>query len=143
MKANKEHVRNAFLRSTLCILVAGVLSTGCSKDKDNGPSKDAASEVAGTYVGTLTLIESGEKYYEAEIIATRTGENSIEIGPIAGEDYSNATPTTIPVGFVGHDVIGQHPNGSLAYQAEQKTLTLVTSKTAETDVHFGFEGSRK
>lgn len=133
------------LALSFCLVVLTALFS-CSKDDDKSSGnadEAAATRLVGTYKGTLDI--GLTSHYDATIVITKESGNKVKIGPKSGEAYSVATSKIVVVQAIPttDNVIAQDPNATLAYDHSQKTITLVTKKTAASDVDFNFEGTKQ
>ena len=133
------------LALSFCLVVSTALFS-CSKDDDNdsgNADEAAATRMVGTYKGTLDNFST--EYYNATIIVTKESGNKVKIAPKSGEAYSGATSKIVVVQAIPttDNAVSQDPNATIAYDHVQKTITLITKKTAADDVIFHFEGTKQ
>lgn len=147
MKINRVQSGKTLFASLLCLLIISTVITGCSKDDDdnNGPGSGAAEVVAGTYKGQLSV--GGEEFYDAIIIATDEGDSKVKFAAKSGEAYSDVTPQTMLAKSIGASasagIIAQGANGTFSFDPETKYIVMYTTKTADTDIEFSFQGTKQ
>jgi len=133
------------LALSFCLVVLTALFS-CSKDDDNSSGnadEAAAARIVGTYKGTID--DFSTEYFDATIIVTKESGNKVKIAPKSGEIYSGVTAKIMVIQALPttENATAQDPNGTLLYDHSQKTITLITKKTAASDVAFHFEGTKQ
>ena len=106
------------MRKNLWLLVVAVLLfvfAACSDDKDD---KDVAGEIAGTYVGTITVTqadgsEMGDPMENQKIYITRKGDNQVDL------ELKDFQFGDVPVGTLITSAVEVADNGLVAGNASQ------------------------
>lgn len=136
------------------VLISGAFLSGCSKKDSTPDNPDANTDVAvGTFKGKLTLYRpdnSSTDYFDAIVNVTKADGGKLTIGVKSGEDYSDATPKTFAVSYVGAGTdlaFVQEREGSVEgvflYKIDIKTLQIVTQTQQADETNFSFEGTKQ
>jgi len=123
---------------------AAVAFAGCSKsDNNEGPASGSIDAAIGTYKGTISIIGGAEKFDQI-LVVTKVSANRIKIAaqnadlklPVKELQVSNNVNMSIASP-------GTDPNGRFMYTFENKSVLFLSTRTAEGELQYSFEGLKQ
>ena len=143
------------LLAAVAVMATSAFVTSCSSSDDNGgidlPERGSIDAAVGMYKGSMRVYDdftgTGKyEFFDVIIQVTKVDAQHVKVTAKSGEIYSRVTEKVMKVeGNYNNDIttVTGDLSGIFWYHADTKTMDVHTTKQAEGEIIYVFEGAKQ